>query len=205
MTIFTTLDARAGVKVEPAKLVVNMSEGYPNSDIHYNIRVTNPYPYDIKVKGEAIHPYGLSKNYKRIPDLSWVEIVPETLVVPANSSKEFEMFINVPGKEKQLHYNESWEVWVLITPKKSSKIEGDQGVGTVIHVRSAVKVLISTPPGENKMSFPHSFYIILIPIVGFIVLFTILLFMKKKKDTQSSKAAIYYIKDKKSKTDSREM
>lgn len=198
MFIFSTLHARAGVKVEPAKLVIDMLEGYPDSGIHYNIRVTNPFSYDIQATSQVIHPYSLRSNYIRIPDLSWIEVKPEELTIPANSSKEFEMFIDIPDEEKPLHYNEGWEIWVIITPKCYTIVDDDP-MGITFQTRLAATVLIHTPPWERKMQIPLNIYFILLPIFVFIALFIVLSYMKKKRNVKTNRAAIFYIKEKKSK------
>ena len=196
--LFSTSHARAGVKLEPAKLVINMPEGYPDSSIHYNIRVTNPFTYDLQATSEVIHPYSLYDNYKRIPDLSWIEIKPKELTIPANSSQEFEMFIDIPDEEKPLHYNESWEIWVLIIPKCFTMVDGNP-MGLTFQTRMAAVVLIHTPPWEYKMQAPLTIYFILLPIFVFIALFMVLLLIKKKRNVKDNRAAMFYIKEKKSK------
>lgn len=182
---------KSGVKVSPAKLVITI-EDYPEKEINYKVKVTNPYSYDIRVSSRVIHPYDLTENYMRIPDLSWVKFLPETLDVPAKSYKEFEVLIDVPENEKTLHYNESWEVWVFVIPKILSGASG----GTAIRVQLGVKLFIHTPTGTMGMQKPQSLYLLVGIILGLVVVTTVFFIIKKKEAVKADRKAIFYCRNK---------
>lgn len=192
--LFASPIVKAGVKVSPSKLVIRMPEGYPTKEIQYKIKVTNPYSEDIRAESKVINPYELTEGLTRIPDKSWVQIIPETLDIPANSFKEFEVVINIPEGEKTLHYNESWEVWALITPKRSSA----KG-GAVIQIQMAVKLLVHTPTGEMTVqrSQEEDTYLILGIIIGVIAVPTTYFYIRKKRNARANRGAIYYVKKRK--------
>ncbi len=191
--LFASPLAKAGVSVSPGKLVIKMPEGYPKREIQYKIKVTNPYSKDIHASSRVIHPFELTEGFTRIPDKSWVQIIPETLDIPANSFKEFEVVINIPESEKTLHYNESWEVWALILPKR----HGTTG-GAVIQIQLAVKLLVHTPTGEMTVQrSQEDTYLILGIIIGLIVLTTAYFYTRKKRNARVNRKAVYYVKKRK--------
>jgi len=195
--IFTSLDCRS-VKVDPAKVTISMPEGYPEEDIYYKIRVTNAYSYDIQASARVIKPWNLVENFSVIPDLSWVRLLSETIDVPASSSEVFELVIDVPDEEKPLHYNESWEVWILVTPRGIIE-EGGGQVGTKIQTQTAVRVLINTPLGETKLQIPQNLYLIFLgAIIGFAMLAVVFFYVNKKRRIAYRRSAMFYVKSKRS-------
>ncbi|GAH07132.1 unnamed protein product, partial [marine sediment metagenome] len=94
-----------------------MPEEYPEEEIRYEIEVDNLNSYDINVSAEIENPglQYLKKDYTFIPDLSWVSTTPEILYIPAYESRFLEVIITIPDEEKPLHYDERWEVWVVIS------------------------------------------------------------------------------------------
>ena len=195
MTLFVASTAKAaGVSVAPAKLTIEMNNGYPTEDIEYNIEVTNPYSYDIQASERVILPWDLNENYMVIPDLSWLSVSPETIDIPARSSNEFGINLEIPDEEKPLHFNESWEAWILIIPHLPPVAKTGQ-VGIDISTRYAIRILIKTPPEEQKMETPQTFFIFLIGLVGFIVLSFVYFFVRRRR-ILANRAAIFYIKKK---------
>ncbi|UCF12614.1 MAG: hypothetical protein JSW06_11380 [Thermoplasmatales archaeon] len=186
---------KSGVKVSPAELIITIDD-YPKKEIQYKIKVTNPFAWDIRVYSKAIHPYGKKENYTTIPDLSWIKILPVTLNIPANSYKEFEVFINIPEDKKMLHYNENWEVWVVVTPRLTSF----SGGGALIQLQLAVRLLIHTPT-DTMISWtplaPYILYPILGIIISLMILSAVFLYVKKKRNIKDDKSAIFFVKKKK--------
>lgn len=183
---------RSGVSVSPAKLYITIEE-YPLKEIHYKVRVTNPFSYDIRASTRVTNPFDLKAGYMRIPDLSWIKILPETLDIPAKSNKEFEVIIDIPEKEKTLHYNESWEAWVIVTPIPLSA--GGSG-GVVFQVQLAARLFIHTPTGTMAQT-PIGLYLLIGIIGGFVILITFSSILKKKRTANIDKTAIFYYKKKK--------
>lgn len=193
--LLTSPCVKSGVKVSPAELIITI-EDYPEKEIQYKIKVTNPFAWDITAYSKVIHPYDMKENYTTIPDLSWIEILPDTLDIPANSYKEFEVFINIPDNKKMLHYNQSWEVWIVVTPRLSSF----SGGGALIQLQLAVRLLIHTPTGTmTSWTLPAPY--ILYPILGIITCLMVLsaafFYVNKKRNIKADKSAIFYVKKKK--------
>ena len=192
ISLLTSPCVRGGVEVSPAKLYIDIEE-YPLKEIHYKVKVDNPFPYDIKASTKVINPFKLYENYTRIPNLSWIKIIPEKLVVPGNSYKEFEVILDVPEKEKTLHYNESWEAWVIVEPRSTS---GSEKGSITIQLQLAVKLLIHNPSGRMKTQTPLAIYLIIGIIGGFVILLTFFSILKKKQTINVNKTAVFYFKDK---------
>jgi len=197
--IFPALYVR-GISLEPAKLYISMPEGYPKRDIKYNIGITNTHSYDIEASVRVISPWYLKdKDYVMIPDLSWVEVSPETIYIPAGSSAECGLTIDIPDEEKPLHYNKSWEVWILVSPRQIGEDIGGQ-IGIGIQMQLVARVFINTPPEEMKVKVPQNIFILLGGFVGFIALVFIYFFVRKKKSIEARRAAVFYVKKRRGNT-----
>lgn len=184
-----------GISIWPGKLTITMPEGYPEEEIRYEIEVDNLNSYDINVSAEIENPslHYLKKDYTFIPDLSWVSTTPEILYIPAYESRFLEVIITIPNEEKPLHYDERWEVWVVISEAK------DQSPGTIISIELAVKLFINTPPEKARQQIPQTLYLIMLSIiVGLIAVATFVFYAKKRERiTYKKRPAILYFKKKK--------
>jgi len=174
-----------------------MNEGYPSYVPKTSIKVTNPYDFDIQAHAKAIVPWNLRANYVVIPDLSWIDISPQILDIPARSSNVFEISIKIPENEKPNCYNQSWEVWIYIIPYVPPTENAGQ-IGVDIHVQYNVRILIKTPPGETNMQTSKDLYNFLIIFVVFIGISIILFIVKKIKNRRiveaNKKANVFYFK-----------
>lgn len=201
ITLFITPDVKGNVKLEPAELIISMPEGYPKEDIQYKIRVTNRYSFNITASTRIVHPFNgdFIEGYTRIPDLSWVKIEPEILFIPAKESRDFLLHITIPESKKQLHYNESWEIWVIVLPKTSKKGSSSNTTTVSFQMQLASRVLINTPPGEKKLELPQNFYLILLgSIIGFAMLAVVYFYVNKRRRILDRRAAMFYVKSRRS-------
>ena len=192
--LFISPAVQAGIKASPAKLVITMPEGYPEGEIQYKIKVTNPCSYDIKVSSKVSNPFEITADFTTVPDLSWISVFPESLDIPAKSSKEVEVIIDMPESEKNQQYNKNWEVWVIVQPVGFSEVGG-----MVIQTQVAVKLFIHTPTGTatpQTPQVPPPFYIAVGIILGLVLIFVTFSYFKKKKDVQVNRAAMFYVKKK---------
>ena len=185
---------KAGVKVSPAVLYIEMNEGYPPYTLETSIKVTNPYDTEIQAHAKVIRPWDLREGYIVVPDLSWINVSSEILNIPAQSSNILDISIKIPENEKPLHYNESWEVWIMIIPSLPSGSKGG-GIGVNFQTQYMVRILIKTPHDEQKMETPQILYIFLIGLAGFIVLFFIYFYVRKRR-ILANRAAMFYVKKK---------
>jgi len=183
-----------GITVFPSKVYIDMPEGYPAQEIQYFIKVYNTRyscPLNVSVKIYNPHSQSMLEGYSFIPDLSWVEFVPDKICVPAKGSGKFFIHINIPDDEKPLHYDESWEVWAITSEEKDSVHGGTSFAASLI-----TRLLISTPPREAGLQIPLPF-LILICVVGAIAVHTTFFYLKnKKRGIYKNKAAIFYVKKK---------
>jgi hypothetical protein len=184
---FLIPSAKSNITLWPGILTINMSE-YPEGEIEYKkIYVTNPYDYEVEVITEIANPQGLTKGYSNIPDLSWIDVNPEVLSIPAKSDGCFSLIIDIPEEEKASHYNESWEVWIRFFKKP----ESDSGV--IFNVKLASKIFIHTPE-ELKQKIPYN-PIILITVFAVLLLVIVAYFyFKRKPSISSERRAVFYVK-----------
>ena len=185
----------SGITVFPSRLYIDMPEGYPDEEIQHYIKVYNKDPYAFHATAEIYNPWDteiMVEGYSFIPDLSWISIVPDQFLVPANDSQKFYVSIDIPEDKKPKYYNQSWEVWV-----KTSRI-GDPEFGSNAMTGSVItRLLISTP--LKKAGFQISQNMIIITGTFLIALcVAISLYIKKKKrDSCKANAVLFYVKDKK--------
>ena len=200
LLLSTSPDAKAvaSVSVSPAELHIEMSGGYPSYIPPGTLKVTNPYNTSIQVSAKVVSPWDLRENYITMPNLSWVNVSPQILDVPAKSSNVFNLSIQIPDNEKPLHYNESWEVWIYIIPYLSSDFNNTGQIGVGFQVQYMVRILIKTPPGEMGMQTPKDYYIfsiIFMLLIGIpIILFIVKNIVTKKKIGADKKSTIFYFK-----------
>ncbi len=192
--LITSPTVKSGIKVSPAKLIITIEE-YPEKEIQYKIKITNPYPQDITASLGLNHPFEIEENYTRIPDLSWIKVFPESLDIPSNSFKEVEVIVDIPEDKKTLHNNEKWEAWVIITPRLKSVLGG-----MVLQMQLAVKLFIHTPKTKEvswSLPTPYIIYPVFGAILCVILLFFTIFYFKKKSNIKPDRAAIFYVKKKK--------
>jgi len=179
----------SGVKVWPGKHYITINKWYgPGEEVKNPIiHVTNTESYGINVSVRINAPgsKSLSGGYSNIPDVSWVRTVPEVIYIPAGSSGELEVIIEVPESQQSLHYNEKWEAYVVISPPLTS------GGGINVQTELAVKLFIKTPTGEAAgFQYIH----ILLFFITLIILMCIVFFYVGKKKRS---ATLFYFKKKK--------
>lgn len=186
--LVSTPASSGGISAWPATLTINMPEDFPEKEIQYKILVNNLYTHDINISAKIENPipYRLSENYTFIPDLSWVKIASNTVHLSAKQSTFVEVLIDIPDKEKPLHYNERWEVWVIVSEIKDA-LPGTTAITTEL----GIKLFVNTPERE-KMQMPN-----LLPIFFIIMLFTALVVFvlyAKKRAFHKKKSAVFYFK-----------
>lgn len=174
----------------PAKLNIGISR-YPNEEIKFNkIQVKNPYDEKITVVPQVINPSEDVRNesYDLIPDLSWVKVSPEELIISPKSSGFFELTVNVPEEVRSEYYGEKWEVWARVY----KKINPDSK-GVIINIMPTTKVFISTPVDESNVDLnPFVFWFTFIGLVVLISIYFSIRFLKAR-----NKKSVFYFRKKK--------
>lgn len=182
---------KSDIALWPGKLTINISE-FPEDEIVYKkICVTSQNNYDADVFVEISDPPSgsLTEGYSNIPNLSWIKVTPNPGLVPAKSDSYFRLWIDIPEKEKDLHYNESWEVWVRFFDKPRDDGE------IVFNMKLATRVFIHTPTGL-KQKFPYNPFIFIIVFTVFLLIIVAYFYFKNKTPIGSKKRAVFYIKKK---------
>jgi hypothetical protein len=167
----------SGIKIWPGTYDIDINR-WPNNNEKVDtatIQVTNTESYDINVTIRVDHPASetITEGYSFIPHLSWVRIVPEVLYVPAGSSDELEIFIEVPESEQSSHYNEKWETLVVITPPVK------KGQGINFQTELAVKLFINTP--KEEFAQIQYIYILFFTFISIIIVLIAFIHARKKK------------------------
>jgi hypothetical protein len=110
----------------------------------------------------------------------------------AHESRFLEVIIDIPDKEKPLHYNERWEIWIII----SESYDQSSDTGAFIQTELVAKFFIITPSvTENTQTLQFLFFILIAIIVVITVCF---LFIKKQKRIpREDKQITFYFKKRK--------
>lgn len=197
-------DMDGGITVFPSRLYIDMPQDFPNDEIQYFIKVYNKYVYSYNITTEILNPWdeeNMVEGYSFIPDLSWVEIIPNETNIQANSTKKLLVTISIPDEKKSMYYNKSWEAWVKISRIGDGIHGGNTIAGSII-----TRLLISTPVEKSGIQMSP----VSIMLTGIIAIFTLALsiyyyhFHKKKKNVLGTKAAVYYIKNKETAKDNKD-
>lgn len=164
-------------KIWPGKLDIILSEGYQNKDIIHPIQVTNNLDRAINASAEVHDPANnsLTEGYSFIPNVSWIKILPEKLYVPAYSSSQFQLILEIPEDEVPLQHNKSWETWVTISSDQYSGIER----GIAFKVELSVKIFIQTPPGKMEKQIQNLYFFFGI-FISLIIVLLVIYYIKKK-------------------------
>ena len=133
------------------------------------------------------------EGYEHIPDISWVKVIPDILYIPKKSSGEFLVSIVIPDDKRELHYNESWEVWTITSSPPSTH-------GSIRYITAlTTRLLITTPTGEAGLN-QYLVTILFGGIFGLLILALIYYYInRKKKDLYkyNKKPAVFYFEEKK--------
>lgn len=186
-----------GISAWPAKLTIRMNGEFPEKEIEYKIYVQNLNQYAINASARIENPpeYYLNKTYTFIPDLSWIKIKQNTSYLSARQTTSFDVLIDIPDKEKSLHYNERWEVLVVVAGIRYGSPPTNV---TFINTEIGVKIIIITPEREN-MQTPYNSTFIIVPIVVIFTIFVAFVFLTKKKKRVIHKKtpSLFYFKQRK--------
>lgn len=176
----------AGMSAWPAKLDINMPDGFSEKEITYNFTVNNDNSYNINVSARIENPseHRLEESHTFITDLSWVKTKQDTYHIPPGESTDIEVIIDIPDKEKPLLYNERWEVCLVV-----SEIGDESSPGANILTELSLKLFIHTPEKE-KMQMPQNLFPILFVIVGLIAAAMFIFYIKQKKIVNKKKNRI---------------
>ena len=163
------------ISLTPAKLIIDMREGYKKEPISVNITVKNNLAYDVDVRTKISNPpeFELTENHTFIPNLSWVKTTPSMFTIPAKGEVTFKVTVDIPDSEKQNCYNKSWEVWVSV-----SKIKGG-----FINVEPVTRLLIHTPPTPPSITegIMKSLPLLAFLLTVFISIILAKIFIERKK------------------------
>lgn len=187
LQIFSMSASSDGISVWPPSVNIDMKDIFPEKEIKFNIQVNNLYSHDINVSAKIENqiPYRLKEGYIDIPDLSWIKITPDVFNISDQQYQLLEVAIDVPDEEKASHYNELWEVCVVISETKDEP--------TTISTEYAIRIYIKTPEKEITQNF-DTFFLLLIGL-GFIVLVVyILYFISRKKIYSKKRPTFFYFK-----------
>jgi hypothetical protein len=179
LILFATISVKS-ISVTPAEISISMeSENFISGNTTKKIIVTNDNNFTFNVTWYKEHPNPTSTmrpNKTRITNLSWIDAEPKWLNIPAKSTGDFYIHLNIPEAEE--NYNQNWETW--ITFKGGKQVTS----GGTFNFEYAIRVYIDTPvvlPAEtdDEISIPlleiTILAIIIILLIGFVVI------VKKKK------------------------
>lgn len=191
--LLSTPASSGGISVWPPDVTINMNDVFPEEEIKFKIQVNSLYTHGINVSTRIENqiPYRLEENYTDVPDLSWIKITPNIFNLSAKQSKILEVTIDIPDKEKPLHYNERWEACIVV-----SEIKDELPGTTAITTELGIELFINTPMRE-KMQMSNLFLLLFL-VVGFMALAVYILYFKKEKRTSTKKRpVVFYFKKRK--------
>jgi hypothetical protein len=185
--ILMSTPASASISVSPPDVTITMNDVFPEKEIKFNVKVENLNRYDTNVSARIENqiPNLLKENYTNMPNLSWVKITPNIVLLSAKQSKLLEVTIYIPDEEKPLHYNERWEFVVVL-----SEIQH----GVHLKTEIAIEIYIKTPE-KTKMQIPYNQIMMIIFIVMVFVALIIFMLYSKRAISKKKPALFYFKKE----------
>ncbi len=182
---FISSSCDANVSVTPTEIYLNISDIYVWGNTSRKITVINDNSYNISVKSWMNHPdiiEWMRPNRTLIENISWITIEPSQAIIPANSSRDFYIYFDIPNETKNQTYDKHWEIWAAV------KAEGTGNFSSSFNKGYLVRVYVDIPPlpEEPSSSLDQIFYDTLFAI-GVAVILTIAFFFfrerkKRKKE-----------------------
>jgi len=192
--ICVQLPVQGGITLWPAKLTITI-KSYSDQTITFKrVQVKNPNNITVVVKAEVSHPSeeGIQKGYSCIPDLSWVIVSPQEMIIPAHSEGFYNVTVDIPKEYQSVHYNRSWEVLILFFQKRPASVGS-----TNIVFKLTSRVFIHTPAGEVEQQIPPDIFVVLwFVVMGGLALATAVFYFRRKRAVKIDKAAMFYVKEK---------
>lgn len=189
LSCFSMISSGRGIKIWPGKINIEVNRWYDEgADVdRATISVTNVETFDILVRVTLENPAKevVEEGYSYIPELSWLKVTPQEFYVPAESTKEVEITLEVPEDQQENHYNEKWETWVIVSTPP------EPGGAFNIQTNLAAKLFVQTPEGKKAELQP--IHIILLFLISIFILYLAIDSIRKKK----SREAMFYFKEKK--------
>jgi len=165
--------AYADVSVQPAEIYIRMNNSYFEGNTTKKIIVTNSFPYSISVKAYFKHPEPLElirQGREPIENLTWLELHPQKVNIPSNSSANIYIYLHVPKASQEENLNKHWESWIALSIQSEEKKN--------INVGYLIRTYIDTP--QYILSPLMSTFLIFIIMVAGIAVFISIIFIKHR-------------------------
>ena len=117
----------SGLEVDPGEFNIRdvplgkelaVSElGEDNMKLSIKNKSGSDYIYTIDIFPTLKTVTNLKKGYTDIPDTSWIWPEKEEVLVPGNSAKEVELYLNIPDQEE--YYNQKYQAVIEVKNKKN--------------------------------------------------------------------------------------
>lgn len=119
----TIENVQVGVKFKVENFIGINSQWNEYLGTKFSIVNSTDAPLDVTIEAGEPDPGSAREGYEPLPVeyLSWLIVEPSTLTIPASSSKEVTIYLNIPNREEFL--NRKWEVWVYPRPSTTSTIQ----------------------------------------------------------------------------------
>jgi len=148
--LFFTISCQANVIVEPAELLITLTDNFLQENTSTHITILNENNYTINVTWYLEHPNPpslLRPNRTFIENLSWIQVTPSWQLVDSFTKASFSISLVVPQRSDL--FDQHWESWVTFTPHT------EHGNG-VFSQEYAIRIYIDTPISSDQPSIPDS-------------------------------------------------
>jgi hypothetical protein len=148
--LFFTISCQANVVVEPAELLITLTDNFLQENTSTNITILNNNNYTINVSWYLEHPNPPSlirPNRTFIENLSWIHVTPSWQLVDSFAKASFSISLVVPQRIDL--FDQHWESWVTFTPHTM------HGNG-VFSQEYAIRIYIDTPISSDQPSIRDS-------------------------------------------------
>jgi hypothetical protein len=168
------------IAISPAEIKISMKNGnFTNGNTSRKITIKNDYNHTHNVTWYIEHPSPdlMRPNKTNIFDLSWVDLEPKWLEIPAKEIGFFYVHLDIP--ETGENCNKSWETWITFRGGKQNTSVG------VFNYEYSIRTYINTPltlppSAEDEINIPL-LEIAILSIAAIVLIAVIIIFKKNKK------------------------
>lgn len=172
-------NCKGNFSVNPRELAIKMEDYFISGNSSKKIIVTNQIEESINVSWYLDNPSQdlIRENKTLIPSLTWINIEPEWINIPPNSSTFFYIYLEIPQDKD--NYNQHWELWPVFKQEETEFFNWEHAVRLYIDTPETIQ---NDGKKDQKLFsiFSENILMIFFIVIIFSVAIVSLLFVKIK-------------------------
>lgn len=186
LLLTTTVSAYS---VNPAKWVFYQRNDYEIYPLTFNLEIKNEEDSPITVAVSIIEPKELYSGNEPLPDKSWIQLGMSEITVPAKSSANMPVYIDLPESYEKngvniSNYNKSYETWLF-----TQQTDGAGNIRIDYNCRWTIQTPWRYVPLEQRPGYvnPMIAVYIITGIISTIIVISVLFYRRKAQENLNKK------------------